>query len=134
MWRHRSRLKVFYFFFFFFFFNRLYNRGYTVHLYTCIFNVCSPIFFRRMLNFDNFFFVVGKISASWWSRSKSFLDPCVVNLSVCLFNILFGYCFRKNRTMTMKFLYVLELQRFGLHIKNCYSIVHRSFYGAFKKF
>ena len=38
-------------------------------------------FFEECSNFDNFFFV-GKISPSRWSRSKNFLNPHVVNLSV----------------------------------------------------
>ena len=43
----------------------------------------------------------------------------VVNLSVCLFNIHFGYNFRKNSTMAKKFRFVFELYRFSLHMKNC---------------
>ena len=71
-------------------------------------------FFEEYSDFDNLF-VVGRISASWWSRYKSFLNPHVVNLSVCLFHILFSYNFRKNRKMVRKFSYVFELYDFSLH-------------------
>ena len=85
-----------------------------------IFNVCSPIFFfEECSNFDNFFFVVvvGKISALWWSCSKNFLNSRMVNLSVGLLNILFGYKFRNNRTMAWKFWHVFQLHMFYI-IKN----------------
>ena len=84
-------------------------------------------------DFDNFF-LIGKISASWCSRSKKILNPHVLNLSFCLFNILFGYNFHKNKSMTRKFLYVFELLRFAFHMKNCYCNVHRSFYRVLQKF
>ena len=107
---------------------------YAVRLYIHIFlMLVQPIFFRRMLQFWQFFFV-GNISASWWSRFKNFLNPHVVNLSVFQFNILFGYNFRKNRTMARKSWYVFELHRFALHMKNCYCVLHGSFYRALQKF
>ena len=58
-------------------------------------------FFEECSNFDTFFFV-GKISNSWRSRSKNVLTPHVINLSVCLFNILFGCNFRKNGAVAKK--------------------------------
>ena len=88
-----------------------------VFLYIFFFNFCLLIFFRRMLRFwffFSFFFFAGKVSASWWSRSKNFLNQHLVNLSVCLFNILFGCNFRKNRTRAKKFWFVFELH-IGLH-------------------
>ena len=40
-------------------------------------------FFEECSDFDTFFVVVvRKTSASWWSRSKNFLNPHVVNMSV----------------------------------------------------
>ena len=86
-----------------------------------------------MLRFWCLFFFI-KIWALWWSRFKNFLNPHWVNLSVCLFNILFGYNFRKNRTMTMKFWYVFELHKFALYMKKCYCVVLRSFYRSLQKF
>ena len=68
------------------------------------------------------------------SRSKNFLNPPVVNLSVCLFSVLFGYNFFKSKIMASKFWYVYELLRFAVHMKNCYDIVHRSFYRALQMF
>ena len=53
---------------------------------------------------------------------------------VCLSNILFGYNFRKNRTMARKFWYVSELHRSALDMKNCCCVVHRSFYRTFQIF
>ena len=91
-------------------------------------------FFEECSDFDTFFFVVvGKISASWWCRSKTFLNPHEVNLSVSLFNILFSYSFRKNRIMTRKFWHVFEHKRFASHMKDCCCIVHRAFYRALRK-
>ena len=58
----------------------------------------------------------------------------MVNLSVCLINILFVSNFCKNSTMSRRFWYVFELDRFALLMKNCYFIVHRSFYRALQKF
>ena len=92
---------------------------YIFCLFTNIFSKSAPILV--------IFVVVGKISASWWSRSKNFLNPHVVNLSVWQFNILFAYNFRKNRTMARKLWYVFELHRFALLMKNCHCIVLRSF-------
>ena len=80
-----------------------------------------------------FFVVAGKISASWWSSFKNFLNPHVVNLSVRLFYILFSYNFRK----IVKWLgnFGMFLNYIGLfYIKKCYCIVHRSFYRAIQKF
>ena len=92
-------------------------------------------FFKECFEFDNIFVVVvGKTWTSWWSRSKNFLNPHEVNFSACLFNILFGYNFRKNRTMARKFWYIFELHRFVLYMKKFYCIVHRSFYSPRKKF
>ena len=91
-------------------------------------------FFEECSYFDNFIFIIGKISASWWSHSKNFLNSHVVHLSVCLFNILFGYNLGKNRTKPRKLWYVFEVHRFALHMKNCYFIVHKSFYRALQKF
>ena len=65
---------------------------------------------------------------------KNFLIPRVVTLSVCLFNILHSYNFRKNKTMLRKFWHIFELHRFTLHMKNCCCIVHRFFYVALQKF
>ena len=78
-------------------------------------------FFKECSNFD---FVVGKISHSWWFRSKNFLNPHMVNLSVYLSDIVFDYNFHKNKTMARKFWYVLELHRFALYKKNCYRDVY----------
>ena len=88
-------------------------------------------FFKECSDFDIFF---RKISASWWSRSKNFLYPHVVNLSVRQFNILFGFNFLKNGTIAKKFWNVFELHRFVLYIKNCYCIARRSFYRAHQRF
>ena len=100
-------------------FNRLSKGGcYIVRLH---------IYFLMFVN--RYFF-----SASQWSHFKNFLIPLVVNLSACLFNILFGYNFLENRTMARKFWYVLELHRFALHVKNCFCIVHKSFYRMHQKF
>ena len=52
------------------------------------FDVCSPIVFRVMLRFWQCF-LVGMMTALYRSSSKNFLNPHVVNLSVCLFNIFF---------------------------------------------
>ena len=83
-----------------------------------------------------FFFVVdvGKITLTKWSRSITFLNPHSVNLSVCVLNILFGYNFRKNRTMARKFWCVFELHRFALCMRNWCCVVHRSFYEALQIF
>ena len=100
------------------FFNRLSKgRGYTVRLYVYFINVCSPIFFWRMLWFWYFVVAVavGKISASWSFSSKNFLNRQVLNLSICLFNILFGYNFFKNEIIAKKFWYAFETHRFALH-------------------
>ena len=63
--------------------------GYTARQYAYIFlNICSQIFFlRECSDFDIFVTAVWNITASQWSRSKSFLNPHMVNLSVCLINI-----------------------------------------------
>ena len=103
----------------------------SVYMYFLMF--AHRYFFEEYSDFDHFSFV-GKISASWWSRSENFLNPRVVNLSVCLFNILFGYNFRKNRTMARKFWLVFQLHRFALHMANSYCTTHRSFYTALQKF
>ena len=67
--------------------------------------------FSKNVQILMFFFLVGKISALWWSRFKNYLNPHVVNLSVCVFNILFGCKLRKNKTIARKFWYVFELHR-----------------------
>ena len=93
----------------------------------------TDIFSKISSNLITFFFV-GKIFVSWFSRSKNFLNPCMVNLCVCLFNILFGWNFRKNRRMTREFWHVFEIHEFALHIKSCYYSVQRSFYRALQNF
>ena len=115
-------------------FNRLSKGGgYGVRLYTYSFNVCSPIFFQRMLQFW-IFFVVGKISFLWWSGSKNFLNPHGVNLLVCLFNNLFDYNFRRKRTVIREFLYVFELHRFALRMKIAIVSYRNLFTAHYKNF
>ena len=80
-----------------FIFNRLYKAGdYTVRLLIYFLMFVHRYFFKECSDFDTFFVVVEKISASWWSHSKIFLNLQVVNLPVYLLNILFGYNFCKN--------------------------------------
>ena len=79
-------------------------------------------FFEECSDFDFILFVVvvvGKFTASWRSRSKYFLNPRVVNLSVCLFNTLFAVTSVKKEN-GQKFLNVFELHWFALSIKNLY--------------
>ena len=76
----------------------------------------------------------GKISALRWSRSKNFLNSHVVNLSVCLLNILFGYNFRKKRGIARKFWYVFKLHRSDLPTKISHRIWHILFYRALQEF
>ena len=116
----------------------LFNRhskggGYAVRLFFLMF--VPRYFLEECSDFDFVVVVVvaENISASWWFRSGNFLNMHAVNLSACLFNILFGNKSRKNRTMARKFWYFFELQRFALHRKNCYCVVHRSFYRTLEK-
>ena len=107
---------------------------YTVRLYTFLMFV-HRYFFEECSDFDFILFVVvvvGKFTASWRSRSKYFLNPRVVNLSVCLFNTLFGNNFRKNKKMSRKFWNVFELHMFALHMKNCYCIAQTFLQGTLK--
>ena len=80
-----------------------------------------------------YLFIYWKISALWWSYPKNFLN-LHWHLSDCLFNILFNYNFCKNMAMAWKFLYVFQLQRFVLSMKNCLCIVVDLFTGHFKNF
>ena len=89
-------------------------------------------FLEKCSDFD--FGGLGKISNLWWSRSKNFLKPHMVNFPACLFIILFRYNSRKNRTVARKFWYSFELNRFVLHFKNCHRIVRNLCNGNFKNF
>ena len=83
--------------------------------FICIFfvvvvNVCSQIFFRRMFQFWYFLLLLllERSQLHDGSIQKHFLYLRIVNLSVCQFNILFGYNLRKNRIMARIFWYFLN--------------------------
>ena len=111
-------------------FNRISKGGdYTIRLYTYF------LIFVHRYSLQNapIFCCCFKVSASWWPCSKNFLNPHVVNFSVCLFNVFFlDRTYAKigqwPRNFDMCLIYIC------LHMKNVIVSYIDFFTGCFKNF